>query len=323
MTAAAVAASVPPKAAPHRSPEDAGIPSDSPAPIAARLDRRVLLGVLLMCTASTIFPVMNGLVQVLSRTYPSEQLIWARVLSHLLIVLAILVPREGWAVVVPKRPGAQMLRSCLLLGSTTLFFFGVKEVPLAKAACISLMAPFFVTLLAWPMLGERIRPLRLAAVILGFCGVVVVIQPGGAVFQWAALLIVGSALCYAVYQIYTRSVAGQDRPETSVIWSALVGSVVFTLVVPFVWVAPLGLADALLMAALGAMGAAGHYCVARAMTYAQANVLSPFQYWQIIGSVLVGYVVSGLFPEPHVWLGAAIIVAAGVTIALTAARRAR
>ncbi len=299
--------------------EDAGISSDTTTP---RLDRRVLLGILLMCAASTIFPVMNGMVQVLSRHYPSEQLIWARVLSHLLIVLVLLVPREGWAIVVPKRPGAQMLRSCLLLGSTTLFFFGVKEVPLAKAACISLMAPFFVTLLAWPMLGERIRPLRLAAVVLGFCGVVVVIQPGGAVFQWAALLIVGSALCYAVYQIYTRSVAGQDRPETSVIWSALVGSVVFTLVVPFVWVTP-GLLDAALMAMLGAMGAAGHYCVARAMTYAQANVLSPFQYWQIIGSVLVGYVVSGLFPEPHVWLGAAIIVAAGLIIALTAARGVR
>ncbi|MBX9700322.1 MAG: DMT family transporter [Acetobacteraceae bacterium] len=303
-------------------PEDAGISETRTTATAPGLDRRVLLGVLLMCTASTIFPVMNGLVQVLSRYYPSEQLIWARVLSHLLIVLAILVPREGWAIIVPKRPMAQFLRSCLLLGSTTLFFFGVKEVPLAKAACISLMSPFFVTLLAWPMLGERIRVLRLAAVVLGFLGVIVVIQPGGAVFQWAALLIVGSALCYALYQVYTRGVAGQDRPETSVIWSALVGSVVFTLVVPIVWVTP-SLVDALLMAALGAMGAAGHYCVARAMTYAQANVLSPFQYWQIIGSVLVGYVVSGLFPEPHVWLGAAIIVAAGLIIALTAARRGK
>lgn len=286
----------------------------------AGLDRRVLFGVLLMCTASTIFPVMNGLVQVLSRSYPSEQLIWARTTAHLLIVLALLLPRYGVALVIPRRPGAQILRSCLLLGSTALFFFGVKDIPLAKAACISLMAPFFVTLLAWPMLGERIRAMRLAAVLLGFLGVIVVIRPGAAVFQPASLLIVGSALCYAVYQIYTRSVAGQDRPETSVVYSALVGSVVMSLVVPFVWIMPHSAADVALMAALGAMGAAGHYCVARAMTYAQANVLSPFQYWQIIGSVLVGYAVSGLFPEPHVWLGAAIIVGAGVTIALTAAR---
>jgi drug/metabolite transporter (DMT)-like permease len=283
----------------------------------------VLLGVLLMCTASTIFPVMNGLVQVLSRHYPSEQLIWARTAGHLLIVLALLLPRYGTAVARTRRPGAQVVRSCMLLTSTTLFFFGVKGIPLAKAACISLMAPFFVTLLAWPMLGERIRPFRLAAVLVGFLGVLVVIRPGSEVFQPASLLIVGSALCYALYQVYTRGVAGQDRPETSVLYSALVGTVVMSAVVPFAWRTPASPLDALLMGTLGLLGAAGHYCVARAMTYAQANTLSPFQYWQIIGSVLVGYVVSGLFPDAQTWAGAAIIVAAGVAIALTAARGAR
>jgi drug/metabolite transporter (DMT)-like permease len=276
-----------------------------------------------MCTASTLFPVMNGIVQVLSRHYPSEQLIWARTLSHLLIVLAVLLPRHGLDVLRPRRPIAQILRSCLLLGSTTLFFFGVKDVPLAKAACISLMAPFFVTLMAWPMLGERIRPLRLLAVLIGFLGVVVVIRPGSEVFQAASLLIVGSALCYAFYQIYTRAVAGQDRPETSVVYSALVGALVMSAVAPLVWLAPRSVLDVALMTMLGVLGAAGHYCVARAMIYAQANVLSPFQYWQIIGSVLVGYVVSGLLPDGHTWAGAGIIVAAGVTIALTAARGGR
>jgi drug/metabolite transporter (DMT)-like permease len=283
----------------------------------------VLLGVLLMCTASTLFPVMNGLVQVLSRSYPSEQLIWARTAGHLLIVLALLLPRYGLAVVRTRRPGAQVVRSCMLLTSTTLFFFGVKGIPLAKAACISLMAPFFVTLLAWPMLGERIRPFRLAAVLVGFVGVLVVIRPGSEVFQPASLLIVGSALCYALYQVYTRGVAGQDRPETSVLYSALVGTVVMSAVVPFAWRTPTGVVDALLMGALGLLGAAGHYCVARAMTYAQANTLSPFQYWQIIGSVAVGYVVSGLLPDAQTWMGAAIIVAAGLAIALTAARGTR
>lgn len=281
----------------------------------------MLAGVLLMCLASTLFPVMNGVVQVLSRHYPSEQLIWARTAGHMVIVLLVLLPRHGVQVLRPRRPVAQILRSCLLLGSTTLFFFGVKDVPLAKAACISLMAPFFVTLMAWPMLGERIRPVRLAAVLLGFLGVIVVIRPGSEVFQPASLLIVGSAICYAVYQIYTRSVAGHDRPETSVVYSALVGTLVMSAVVPFAW-APLRSAqDVALMGVLGLFGAAGHYFVARAMTYAQANVLAPFQYWQIIGSVLVGYVVSGLLPDAHTWAGAGIIVLAGVTIALTAARR--
>lgn len=166
-----------------------------------------------MCAASTLFPIMNGIVQILSPRYPSEQIIWARTAGHLLIVLVLIVPRFGIGVLATRRPGAQIWRSLLLLASTTLFFFAVKDVPLAKAASISFLAPFFVTLLALPMLGERIDPKRLAAVTVGFLGVLVVIRPGTEMFQPAALLIVGSAFCYAVYQVLTRKVAYVDGLE--------------------------------------------------------------------------------------------------------------
>ncbi len=283
--------------------------------------RRLWLGIFFMCVATTLFPIMNGIVQVLSRTYPSEQIIWARTAGHLAIVLILVVPRYGIGILGTRRPFAQVSRSLLLLGSTTLFFFAVKDVPLAKAASISFMTPFFVTLLALPMLGEKIDPRRLAAVIVGFAGVLVVIRPGSEVFQAASLLIVGSAFCYAVYQIFTRQVAGIDRPATSVMYSALIGTVVMSLVVPFAWVTPRSPTDVLLMLALGGLGAAGHWCVAKAMTYGQANVISPFQYWQMIGSVAVGYVITGLFPDAFTWLGAGIIIAAGITIAVTETRR--
>lgn len=283
--------------------------------------RRLWLGIFFMCVATTLFPIMNGIVQVLSRTYPSEQIIWARTAGHLAIVLLLVVPRYGIGILGTRRRFAQVSRSLLLLGSTTLFFFAVKDVPLAKAASISFMTPFFVTLLALPMLGEKIDPRRLAAVIVGFIGVLVVIRPGSEVFQAASLLIVGSAFCYAVYQIFTRQVAGIDRPETSVMYSALIGTVVMSFVVPFVWVTPHSFADVLLMLALGGLGAGGHWCVAKAMTYGQANVISPFQYWQMIGSVAVGYIITGLFPDAFTWLGAGIIIAAGITIAVTESRR--
>ncbi len=288
---------------------------------AAEARHRLLLGIFFMCVATTLFPIMNGIVQVLSQRYLSEQIIWARTAGHLLIVLALVVPRYGIGVLATKRPAAQIWRSLLLLASTTLFFFAVKDVPLAKAASISFMAPFFVTLLALPMLGERIDPKRLAAVIVGFLGVIVVIRPGSEVFQAAALLIVGSAFCYAVYQILTRKVAGIDRPETSVMYSALIGTVLMSCVVPFAWVTPDNLNDILLLLALGCLGAGGHWCVAKAMTYGQANVIAPFQYWQMIGSVAVGYVITGLFPDVYTWIGAGIIIAAGITIAVSETRR--
>jgi drug/metabolite transporter (DMT)-like permease len=283
--------------------------------------RRLWLGIFFMCAATTAFPVMNGIVQVLSRSYPSEQIIWARTAGHLAVVLLLVIPKYGLEVLATRRPAAQISRSLLLLGSTTLFFFAVKDVPLAKAASISFMAPFFVTLLAVPMLGERIDAKRLAAVIVGFCGVLVVIRPGSEVFQPAALLIVGSAFCYAVYQVFTRKVAGIDRPETSVMYSALVGTVVMSCVVPFVWVAPHNVTDVLLHLALGLLGAGGHWCVAKALTYGQASVISPFQYWQMIGSALVGYVVSGMFPDAYTWVGSGIIVACGITLAVAESRR--
>ncbi|WP_137124442.1 DMT family transporter [Roseomonas sp. HF4] len=283
--------------------------------------RRLWLGIFFMCAATTCFPIMNGIVQVLSRDYPSEQIIWARTAGHLLIVLALVIPRYGIVILATRRPVTQVARSLLLLASTTLFFFAVKDVPLAKAASISFMAPFFVTLLAFPLLGEKADARRLAAVCVGFLGVLVVIRPGSEVFQTASLLIVGSAFCYAVYQVYTRKVAGIDRPETSVMYSALIGTVVMSCVVPFVWTAPGNLRDILLHMALGCLGAAGHWCVAKAMTYGQASVISPFQYWQMIGSVAVGYVITGLFPDAFTWLGAGIIIAAGVSMAVLESRR--
>jgi drug/metabolite transporter (DMT)-like permease len=252
---------------------------------------------------------------VLSPRYTSEQIVWARSISHLVFILALFAPRFGLGIMRTTQLKWQILRSMLLLLSTFLFFNGVKHLPLAKAASISFTAPFIVALLAWPMLGERVGLSRLAAVAVAFAGVLVVIQPGGELFQWASLLILGNTICYALYQIFTRRVAGHDSPETSAVYSVLVGTLVMSLVMPFVWVTPHSWSDAALLFSLGILGGLGHYCVARAMTYAQASVVAPFMYWQIVGSVTVGYIISGLMPELSTWIGAAIIICAGLYIA--------
>jgi drug/metabolite transporter (DMT)-like permease len=195
--------------------------------------------------------------------------------------------------------------------------------PMAEVFSMIFLMPIFVTILSVLLLKEQVGWRRWTAVLVGFAGVLVVIRPGTDVFHWASLLVVGSAACYAIYQVYTRRVAGLDRPETSVMYSALVGTLVMSAVVPFAWKTPESLLDTAMLCCLGALGASGHYCVARALTYAQANVIAPFQYWQIIGSVVVGYVVSGLMPDLGTWIGAGIIVCAGVFIALTATRGPR
>ena len=273
-----------------------------------------LVGILFMCLASSFFPVMNGLAKLMSQSYTSEQVVWARTVSHLIFVLALFVPKSGWRILRTRRPGVQFLRSCMVITSTFLFFSAIKFVPIAQAASISFTAPLIVVILSGPILGEKVRASQIAAVLAGLAGVLIVIRPGADVFQWASLLIVGSASCYALYQILTRRVAGSDAPETSVVYSALVGSVLMSMVVPFAWKTPDSITDAAILGSLGILGGLGHYCLAKASTYAPANFLSPFQYWQMVGSVLVGYLMFGEVPDQYTWIGAAIIIAAGIYV---------
>lgn len=284
-------------------------PPDPAAP------HRTLRGILFMLAAASMFPVMNGLVQILSARYSTEQIVWARAASHFVFILAIFVPPLGLAVVRTATLKWQVIRSVVHLLSMLCFFTGVKYLPLAKAASISFTAPFFVALLAWPLLGERITFGRFAAILVAFVGVLVVIRPGSDVFQWASLYMVGSAVCYALYQILTRRVGGVDRAETSAVYSALVGTVVMSIVLPFVWTPIVSWADGALLFSLGIIGGIAHYFVAKAMIYAQASTIAPFGYWQLVGSVFVGWLISGYLPDMYVWVGAGIIICAGLYIA--------
>ncbi|NDH60469.1 MAG: DMT family transporter [Alphaproteobacteria bacterium] len=291
---------------------------------AARPSRtyRPLLGVFFMCSACALFPVMNGLVKLLSEGYHSHQIVWARTASHLLFVALLFGPHMGMRLFRTRQFGAQFGRSIMLLTSTFLFFSAIKFVPIASAAAVSFTAPLVVVLLAWPLLGERITLSRLLAVTTGFAGVMVVIRPGSDVFQWASVMILGSATCYAIYQILTRRVAGLDDPATSVFYSALLGTIVMSFFAPFNWRTPDNWRDGLMLASLGAFGGLGHYCVAKAMTYASANFVAPFNYTQIIGSVIVGYLFFAEVPDLYTWIGAAIIVSAGLAVGWQGRRRA-
>ncbi|MFO1158098.1 MAG: DMT family transporter [Reyranellaceae bacterium] len=275
---------------------------------------RPMVGLLLMCAACALFPIMNGFVKLLAATYDPAQIVWFRIVVHLVLVAAIFVPQLGLGLFRTRRIGLQAASSIMMLLSTLFFFFAVKNVPVAEAIAISFVAPLAVVFLAWPLLGERITVVRLGAVLLGFAGVLVVIRPGIAVFQWSSVLLVGSALCYATYQIIIRRVAGTDHPATSIFYSVLLGTMLMSIAVPFVWKTPASLVDWALLCSLGALGGLGHYCIARAMTYASANFLAPFNYTQMIGSVIVGYLMFSEVPDLFVWLGSALIVGAGLLV---------
>ena len=281
---------------------------------------RPLLGMLYMCAACALFPVMNGFVKLLAVTYEPTQIVWFRIVIHLVLVAVVFTPRMGLDLFRTHRIGLQFLSSVMMLLSTLLFFSAVKYVGVAEAIAVSFVAPLAVVFLAWPLLGERITAMRVAAVVVGFVGVLVVIRPGSSVFQWASVLLLGSALCYAGYQIIIRRLAGIDHPATSIFYSVLLGAIVMSALMPFVWTTPKSWLDLLLLLSLGALGGLGHYCVARALTYASANFIAPFNYTQMIGSVIVGYLMFAEVPDGYTWLGTVLIVGAGLLVTLQVRR---
>ena len=273
---------------------------------------RIGLGIFFMVLATSMFPFMNGAVLILSRRYASDQIIWARVTSHLVFMLLVLLPRDGLALFHTNMLGTQIKRSACQLGSTSFYFSSVKYLGLAQATSISFTTPFFVTLLAWPLLGEQLRTHRIVAMLVAFSGVLIIIRPGSDVFHWASVGILCSAVFYSLYQVYTRGVAGHDSPNTSVIYSVLLATIVMSILMLFRWKTLETWTDVGLMCSLGVFGGIGHWCLAKAFTYAPANVVSPFQYWQLIGAVCVGYAVAGNVPDAFTWLGAAIVIGAGL-----------
>lgn len=286
-----------------------------------RIDRNLLLGVGCIVLAGLLFSLMGGAGKLLGQDYSPLQVSWARAFGHLVFMLAAFLPRFGLGVLRARRPGVQITRAALLTTSNVVYFMAITFIPLATAASISLTGPLIVALLAWPMLGERTTPGRAVALVVGFLGVLVVIRPGADVFHPATLLVLLNALSYALYQLLTRRVAGIDSPETSALWSCFVGAAGLLVVLPFVGEWPHYLRDFLLFCALGLLGGTGHYLVARGLTYAGANVVTPFQYFQLITSVLVGWTLFADFPDAMDWLGAAIIIASGLYIGWSHSRR--
>jgi len=275
-----------------------------------------------MCVACALFPVQNGVVKLLTGIYPWQEVVWVRLVTHLALMCVLFLPRRGFALLRTRAPLQQIACSVGLLGSMVFFFSSAKYVGVTEAIAISFIAPLIMTFLAWPLLGERITFLRLASVVTGFVGVMIVIRPGSSVFQWASLTMLASAVFYAIYQIVVRRVAAVDSPATTAFYCALGSTLVMSFVVPFHWKTPGNWTDMALMVSLGISGGFGHYCVARAFSYAPANLIAPLNYTQMIGSVAVGYLMFFEVPDFYTWLGSAVIIAAGLLVGWQGRRRA-
>ena len=261
-----------------------------------------------------LFPVMNAMVKVLREDFDPGMIIWARYVSHLLLMLALFLPVQGWSLFRSEQPRLQISRSVLLLIATICYFTALGYVPLATGAIIGFTSPFIVTALSIPILGEQVGWRRWAAVVVGFIGALIVIRPGTGVLHPLASLVLVTAICYGMYQVFTRKISATDTAATTITWTALVGAVVCTLAIPFLWQTPQTTSQILLLSLAGMVGGLGHYFVVKAFQLGQASLLAPVAYGQIVGATLFGFIIFGDFPDLWTWLGTSIIIGCGLYI---------
>lgn len=274
---------------------------------------RPAVGIALAVLAVFLFTLMDTIGKALTARYPVEQVVWARYFFNLLVLLLLFPPLGFRRLVATRRVGLQVGRGTLVAIATFCMITAISVIPLADAYAITFTAPLMVTLFSIPLLGERVRWRRWTAILVGFAGVLIVIRPGFAVQHWAMLLPLGSAVCFALYQILTRQlsrVRGEAWPAM-LFYLSLVGALGFTAVVPFFWhsVAP---ADWGWMGAMGLLGGVGHLLLIRALTFAPASLVSPFAYSQIIWALALGWLIFGDLPDGWMLAGCAVIIGSGL-----------
>ncbi|RJE81765.1 DMT family transporter [Paracoccus sp. JM45] len=268
-------------------------------------------GIALLLAAVLGFTLMDATAKHLTQTYHPAQVIWARFVGNLLIFALIF--RQGMIPLMRTRqPKMQLARAFMQLGSVGLFFTSLQYIGLAEATAIMDLNPVLITLGAALFLGEKIGPRRVAGILAALVGALLIIRPGLGVFQPAALLPLAGAFTYAAGALLTRMVRS-DSVATSVMWSAVVGTVATSLVAPFFW-QPIAAGDLWAFALLGIFGTVSQYLLVRAFSAAEAGALAPFGYTGLIWAGVWGWLFFDNLPDNWTIAGATLIVVAGLYV---------
>ena len=274
-------------------------------------------GVILFLTAVFLFAALDATAKYLTAFFAVPLLVWARYFVHLVFMLVAIAPGMGREIVITQRPWLMTFRALMLVGVTLLVQLAFRTLPLAETTAIVFVTPLLVALLAGPLLGEKLQARSWLATITGFCGVLLIARPGGAMVGIGVIYALGGALCYAIYQILTRKLSASEPPLRQLFYTALVGTLAMSFFLPAYWSGEMpSLKQALLIASLGFYGGTGHFLLIRAFREAPASTLSPLLYVQLIWAMLLGWIVFGQLPDLPATLGMLIIGASGLSLVL-------
>ncbi len=305
------------------------------------LPRESARGVALLVAGIAVFSVQDLILKLLSGAYPLHQAMVLRSLTALPLLLLLVHREGGMGTLLTPGTRAMILRGVVMFLAYTSYYLALAALPMATTVALYFSAPLFITILSVVILKETVGPRRWVALFAGFAGVLIMVRPGGDLFDWAALLPVIAGLTYAISMISARRLGSTETAPALAFW----GNAVFLLAaiamsavlgsgawqsdahpsLAFLlrgWVMPTAF-DLMLMMACGVIAAIGLTLLTQAYRVAESSVVTPFEYTGLVWSVIYGWLFWRDWPVLTDWIGIAIITGAGLYILWRESRQTR
>ena len=266
-----------------------------------------------MLLATLVFATQDGLSRYLAEKYSVTLTIilryWALAGG---ILLYFFLFKQSRSLLLSKRPFLQILRSCILVAEIFVTVYSFTIVGLVTTSAIFSSYPLLVVIFSYFILKEEVTKLKLAMVLVGFLGVLIIVRPSGEVFQAHSIIPLIGAVLFALYGALTRMASFSDSSYTSLIWTGLIGAFFLTFLAPF-YLLPIERSDVFLMLILCILGIIGHFMLIKAFEFAEATVIQPFAYFHLVFAGIIGVIV---FNESLTWpivIGSSIVIIAGIS----------
>jgi drug/metabolite transporter (DMT)-like permease len=276
---------------------------------------QVVRAIASIVVAMFLFTVLDALVKLLAaRGYSTWQLVFCRSLFSFIVLLPLVRAQGGWRTLATTRLVQHLGRAATGMGALWFWFYSYRQIPLADAYALSFSAPLFMTALSVPLLGERVGAHRWGAVLVGLCGILIMVQPGSGVFDPSALVVLLAAVLYALAIIQIRGLGATETTLRIVFYFTLLCTVVSAASLPFSGRLPQSWDDAALLVAIGLLGGFAQLCMTDAYRRAPVSIVAPFDYTAMLWAVLLGMALFDDRPGWPVLTGAAVVIASGLYI---------
>lgn len=285
--------------------------------------QKPLVGIALVIAAVACFATLDTTTKFVGASVPLLMALWFRYMFQAVATTLIVLPTRGLSVFQTNHPRFQLLRGLLLMGSTMLAFVSLRHTPVAEFTAIISMTPLVITVLAACRLKERVSSLRWLLVIGGFVGTLIIIRPDSDDFNWALLLPLTLVGTSAWFQLLTSKMARTEDPVTMHFYTGWVGTLIASLILPFVWTTVESATVWYAMALVGLAGTVGHFMLILAYQRASAATLTPYLYCQIAFAMLGGWLIFSQVPDGWSLFGIAMIATCGAAGAWLTVRDSR